>query len=1013
MDSTSGSFRRAWEILGATLDLPPEDRHAFVSRSCSGDETLQRLVEELLSRAAESSGILDRPLSPSAAGILQDLAEGEAAVSGIESVGSYRLVRELGRGGMGIIFLAERAEGGFQQKVALKLIKKGLDSEEIVARFLRERQILARLQHPHIARLLDGGMADDGRPFFAMEFVEGEPLLVYSDRRRLGIEPRLRLFLDACSAVQYAHRSLVVHRDLKPSNILVTSDGQLKLLDFGIAGLLEGEGSQERTALTREGPSPMTPEYAAPEQLRGEPATTATDVYSLGVVLYELLAGRHPYRSSGDSALELQKAVLDTNPLPPSQAAGGSPQGTDAHPAAARGLTPERLRRRLSGDLDVIVLAALKKEPERRYPSPEALAQDLERHLGGLPVQARKDTLGYRSRKFIARHRVGVVTAALILLSIVAGMLGTLWQAREARREAARAETVKDFLVSIFKVNDPSESRGEQVTARELLDRGAERIERELASQPKLHSEMLRVIGELYKVLGLLEPSEKQLRRALELNRAAAPGGGAELAATLDLLASTLLEKGSYEEASKVSLEAVALSRRVHGEKSMPVARCLSTLGAIEGSRGNLKESERYHREALTVSQALMKGDNADVAVDLQNLGSTLYQEERLDEAEPFLRQALEMYRKLGMGEGPTAAQALNDLGLLLAQRPEYEEGKRLLEESIRIKKKVYGPAHSEVAFSLSNLATVLTDMGQLEESASLLREVMEMHRKALGDSHPEIARDHNNLAVALYRLGKYQEASEEFRRAIEIWKPELGAAHPSVAAATNNMGMCEREKGNLARAEALVREGMEGRIKNSGTESQEVCQSERNLGLILTDQGRLPEARKILAQSLDLARKVYPAEHPRLAEVLVSNARLQVLQRSGAEAQPMLAEAMSILEGQFGKEDPRYAEAEMLFAGSRTLQGEFAESQSFLENALRVREAAFGKDSAPAAEARSYLAVCLAGLGRRDPARQAAASALSTLTGKLGPAHWMVLQARSRLSSLLPTLRVASTSRR
>lgn len=964
---------------------------------------MKHLVDALLSRAAESSGILDRPLSESAAGLLRDFADGEHPGAGVDSVGPYRLVRELGRGGMGVIFLAERTAGGFQQKVALKLIKKGLDSEEIVERFLRERQILARLQHPHIARLLDGGMATDGRPFFAMEYVEGEPLLAYCDRRRLGIEPRLRLFLDACSAVQYAHRSLVVHRDLKPSNILVTSDGQLKLLDFGIAGLLGGEGSLERTALTREGPSPMTPEYAAPEQVRGEPATTVTDVYALGVVLYELLAGRHPYRVAGDSPAEMQKAVLETNPLPPSQAAGARLPEAVAHPSATRGLTPERLRRRLSGDLDVIALASLKKEPERRYPSPDALAQDIRRHLDGLPVQARKDTLAYRSRKFMARHRVGVVTAALILLSILGGMVGTLWQAREARREAAKAETVKEFMVSIFKVNDPSESRGEQVTARELLDRGAERIETELSTQPELHSEMLRVVGELYKVLGLLGPSEKYLRRALELNRAEVSGNRAsDLAATLDLLAATLLEKGSYEEARTVAREALALSRRIHGDVSLPVGRCLSTLGAAESALGNLKESEQYHREALSVTRALKKGDDVELALDLQNLGSTLYQQERMDEAEPILRQALDAYRKLGLGEGPQAAQTLNELGLLLAQRADFDGGKQLLEESIRIKKKVYGPGHSEVAFSLSNLASVMTDMGQLGEAARLQRDALELHRTALGETHPEIARDYNNLAVTLYHLGDYAAASEGFHQAIEIWKPELGSGHPSVVSATNNMGMCERERGNLGRAEALVREGMEGRIKNSGLESQEASQSRRNLGLILTDEGRFQEADAMLAQSLATARKVYPAEHPRLAEVLVSSARLRVLRRHGAEAAPMLTEALSILEAQFGKEDPRYAEAEMLFGASRLLQGAAAESQRFLEDAVGLREAAFGEESAAAAEARSYLALCLDGLGRRGAARQAASGALSALAAKLGPTHWMVLQARSRLAGLL-----------
>ncbi|MFQ5572464.1 MAG: serine/threonine protein kinase, partial [Rhodothermales bacterium] len=460
------------DLFAAALDHPPEERTAFIDRACTGNPALRDELESLLRAYHASEHYLEAIDADRARALIESVGE---LVCEEQRIGPYQVVRELGRGGMGAVFLAERADGQFEQQVALKLIKRGMDSDAILRRFLRERQILAHLRHENIARLLDGGVSDEDRPYFAMEYIDGLPLPDYCDTHRLDVEARLRLFQDVCRAVQYAHRSLIVHRDLKPSNMLVTEDGTVKLLDFGIAKLLDPEAQSGATALTEAGLRAMTPEYAAPEQVRGEPVTTATDVYTLGVVLYELLTGHRPYQFERREPKAIARVINDVEPELPSTAVrretdiqhtdGTTETVTPLSVSRARSTQPDRLRRRLSGDLDTVVLKALRKEPERRYASAEAFVEDIRRHLAGLPVLAQKDTLAYRASKFVRRHTVGVVFAtALGLLTLGSAVVMALQQA-ETMREAAKAEEVKSFVMSLFEMSDPDASKGETITA--------------------------------------------------------------------------------------------------------------------------------------------------------------------------------------------------------------------------------------------------------------------------------------------------------------------------------------------------------------------------------------------------------------------------------------------------------------------------------------------------------------------------------------------------------------------
>src|SRR5690606_25896158 len=544
---TTDPLDRLERLFRAARMHPPDERAAFLDAACADDPALRAEVEALLAADAdaEADGFLARP----ATGLLGDAARaagdggpGEAPDPLLDRlVGPYRVLRPLGEGGMGAVYLAVREEP-FLRYVALKVVRAGLHAPEVVRRFEQERQILASLDHPNIARLLDGGVTDDGLPYFAMEYGAGRPLPTYCDEHRLSCDERLRLFRAVCEAVHYAHQNLVLHRDLKPSNILVATDGAdgkptVKLLDFGIAKVLNPHLSPSAMPVTRTALRVMTPEYASPEQVRGEPLSTASDVYSLGVVLYELLTGHRPYRITTGSTEEIVRVVCEQEPERPSTKvvrdetiARGNGEETITAKAvgAARGAHPERLRRRLRGDLDTVVLMALRKEPQRRYASAEQLGRDLDRYRQGLPVLAHRDSRAYRLGKLVRRHKTATALVLVVLASVVGFALFSSWQARRVAEERDRAQTaqakaeqVAAFLVSLFGQADPTETLGDTLTVREVLDAGARRVEAELAGQPEVQAAVLSVIAQAYRSLGRSSDAVPLLERALALRRKA------------------------------------------------------------------------------------------------------------------------------------------------------------------------------------------------------------------------------------------------------------------------------------------------------------------------------------------------------------------------------------------------------------------------------------------------------------------------------------------------------------
>jgi eukaryotic-like serine/threonine-protein kinase len=923
-------------IVDEALDLSPVERAAFLDQACGPDADLRRQVDAILT-GAEATNFLRQPAVVLAVPIFDssDLADTIGTLAG-----PYRLVRELGHGGMGEVYLAERADGHFQQRVALKLIKRGLQSEEILARFLAERQVLARLNHPHIARLLDGGVTAEGQPWFAMEYVEGVPLHHYCDEGRLGLEQRLGVFGKVCEAVQYAHRGLVVHRDLKPSNILVTANGEIKLLDFGIAKALTAEG--EDVAATRPEQRMMTPAYAAPEQLRGEAVTTATDVYALGAILYLLLTGQPAHQLAGRSRSERERMILEIEPHPPSY--------------VVRNTDRASLRRRLAGDLDSIVLRALRKDPARRYPSVEALLDDLERRRVGLPVRARPGSVGYRTRKFIGRHRLTMGAGALVFLALAAGLGGTVWQARATAREAAKARAVRDFVVGLFRVSQPEESRGREITARELLARGAQRVDSELARQPELQGELLDVLGVIHRDLGLYAEADSLLRRSIELSRRRGGGSDREEAGRLTEWARVLAARGEYARAESLLVDARA--RLAHEPADSATAATLSALGALRRQQGRFAEAEALYHEALEIDRAPRGGGLVLEEAGLLTAADTAYQ------------QALALRRERLDADHPRTLESLHHLGALRGKQGEYADAERIQREVLERRRRVYPAGHPEIAYALESLAGTLQIQGGYAEAEQLNLEALAILRRRLGAEHPETMELERNLATLLYEKGDLRQAESRFRAVWATWRRSLGSEHPTTLGAANDLAAVLKYQQRYGEAEPIYRETLASRRRLLGDRHPDVGESWGNLAELLYDAGRLPEAERAYRQTLAIYTASLPRGHVFISGSLLGLGAVLTDRGRPSEGEPLLREALRLRLDKFGPADRRTAKAQRALGVCLAALGRRREAERLLLDSHRTLASATNwYHRTLRAQTARDLAALYQAWGRRDDA--------------------------------------------
>ncbi len=758
----TGDRESRWDRLGEAFDelhtMSLADRAARLGEIAADDPDLAAELQDLLDEDEA-----DRPLAIE--GLLMEDGLGEDHPSLGREVGPYRLVELLGRGGMGEVFLADRIDGTFEQQVALKLVRTAFDDPRARARFLAERQILARLQHSNVARLLDGGVTDDGAPYLAMELVQGETITDHCDRLELSVRDRLELMIQVCEAVHAAHRMLVVHRDLKPSNIMIADDGTVKLLDFGIAKMLHPAGPDD-APLTQTGMYVLTPEFASPEQVTGEPIGTSSDVYALGLVAYQVLTGLSGQPIRDRTPTGIQRAVCDDSPQAPSRAVLEDPDGAAVERARRRGgLSPARLSRRLAGDLDVILEKALRKEPDRRYLSAEDLAADIRRHLQKIPVSARGDRFGYRAIRFFNRHRTAVLTASTVFLALAVSLALSLVSLQAARRSEARAlaeaessRRLVDFVVGLFGASDPTAARGEKVTARSLLDQGARAIEEDLGAQPELVGDMLLAIGGAYDKLGFSAEALPFLERATRLQ--AESGDGLGHSESLRALARAQLNSGDYETAVANARRAVEIIKTADQVSPERAADAYSDLGSTLFVLRRSDEAVEFLERAVQLRRSSPKPDARRLAMDLDYLGNSIFDGGDIDGGLTLLREAVDLLERTG-AEPWQIADNTTRLGLRLMASDRLDEAGTALDRSLGLAREAAdGGHHPEVQDALLARATLAERRGRLNDAASDLAAALVESEAIWGEEHPK-------TAMILLRRGKVLLATEDFDGAL------------------------------------------------------------------------------------------------------------------------------------------------------------------------------------------------------------------------------------------------------
>jgi serine/threonine-protein kinase len=927
------SWQLAADILADALELPPEERAQFLAERSGAGSELRAIVERLLAAHDTADPAFLNELDEQTIRTVVESAGGA-----LDGVGPYRFVREIATGGMGQVFLAERRDGQFNQQVAVKLLKRGMDSDAILARFLRERQIVAGLEHPNIARLIDGGIAEDGRPYFVMEYVAGLPITRYCDELRLTIDERLDLFSTVCRAVEYAHRRLIVHRDLKPSNILVTQDGQPKLLDFGIARMLAADDTDSDGEPLTIGTPMLTPEYAAPEQLRNEPVTTVADVYSAGAVLYELLCGRRPF-ARADAVARMQGRAA---PVPPplSRAAGdtrASPAETDDADAiaAARQTDNTRLRRQLAGDLETIVATALQAAPERRYASAEALREDISRHRQHLPVRARPDSVVYRASRFVRRHRVALVaTGAAAILIIAFGVTAAVQALRiqrqsvelslerdRAQREADAARRVSDFLVGVFEVADPLlASRGDTIRAADLLDRGARQIDAELSGQPEIQARMLTVIGRAYDNLGGSDRAEPLVQRA------------------------------------------VALQRTVHGDDSEQVVDALQQLAGVQSRRGNLAGAEAALREAIAIQDrrgASLETNDPRTWSLLVDLTGVMHGTGDHRRAGALTAEAVAVFDRMSAESFGASRHALARLAQMLGYSSDQTgRAERVYARLVEVQSAATGPRSAAVADIYSDWGSVRHRQGELETADSLVSLAMDIHA-GIDSTSVAAARTLRSLADIAVTRRDHERSDSLYRRALAIMRAQMGDDHRSVALVLTPLAETLRRRGRFEESVEMHRLAI-ATYRRLGEEARMyLWPSQWRMGVALYGAGRTAEAVTEYESALRGLLADFPPDY-----ILTANVR-----RDYGEALVELA---------------RYAEAE-----------------AALVPAIDVLAARWGDADFRADLARISLGRALHGRGRKDEARAVLAGVVDRLERTRGSQDSIAVRARATLGSL------------
>ncbi|MEM7583077.1 MAG: serine/threonine-protein kinase [Acidobacteriota bacterium] len=855
--------------------LDGTERRAFLeSQRVDGADVIDQ-VEAMLEANRQASSEIGGIVDSAVVNALQKLPD---------RIGPYEIVSQIGAGGFCSVYRARLPEEATQeatQNVAIKVLKRGLTSRDAERRLQQESEILARLHHPNIARLLGHRTSHLGEPYFVLELIDGEPIDRFCDNHRWTIDQRLKLFCQVCSAVDYAHANLVIHRDIKPNNLLVTPDGTPKLLDFGIAKLLLPELSRADPVHTLAGNSWMTPDYASPEQVREEPLTTATDVYSLGVLLYRLLCGRPPYQFHSRSPRAIEDVISNAEPPAPSSHFAGLPSNRERHGEASardlarcRGTTAPQLRDRLRGDLDSIVLMALSKQADRRYASALQLSQDIERHLRSEPVSARRLTPFYLARKFVRRHAISVGVAVAILATSAAAVVVTTRATLHAEAERSRAERhlaesqqVAELLVEIFEVPDPKIVREGRVTAEEVLDEGARRIATQLQHQPELRASLMAIMGRVYRNLGNNRKSRELLDEALAHRRELHGDADLPVIETQQELARSLLAQGEYEAANELLRTTQSSLQAAGRDETAPYALTLTLLAGARKQMNQLDEAENLAQQALELQRVLL--DPADPALieSMSLLAEVLSLKRDFDAAEAKFRETLEL-RRAHLGDNhPDVATNLGDLTVVLHGQGRFEEAEQAVRETIRIRANLYGDDHWIVGTSYHNLGQLLAAKGQVDEALPWLERSLEISRAQLGQDHPKIAGSLVSLAMLNQRLDRFQEAEALYLRALELHREKLGEQHPSTARNLYQIATLHAAQGRHQKALPLL-DRVVATFRASMPHDYRLSHPLLLRGRIFIELGNCAQALPDLRQALELRQNELPEGHESLEEI-------------------------------------------------------------------------------------------------------------------------------------------------
>ncbi len=805
-------WQQQWDIFHAALDQDAAERDAFVAAQCADDEELEAAVRKLLEAHDSTNPILDESALTSVG--LDSELDPESLVG--ESVNGYRIRSVVGEGGMGIVYEAEQAE--LERRVALKLIRLGMDTQQVVARFQAERQALALMNHPNIARVMDAGATDAGRPYFVMEFIDGEPITDYSDSHQLDTDERLALFLSVCEGVQHAHQKGIIHRDLKPTNVLITQeDGKPvpKIIDFGIAKAT-AQRTAERTMFTQAGVLIGTPEYMSPEQatLSDQNVDTRTDVYSLGVLLYELLIGALPFepdelrRAAYD---EICRCIREDEPSRPSLKLSTLQANADEL-ARLRRTDRQSLARLLRGDLDWITMRALEKTPERRYPTPSELAADIRRHIDEQPVEAGPPSATYRLGKFVHRNKLGVAAAGIVALSLVAGVAATTYgliRAQQAEAvavaEARTAHEVSEFLSGLFRISEPSAVDVDSITAREVLDRGVERVRDELSEEPEVQGRLMLIMGNVYAQLGLLQEAETLLNDARSIREKSSGANPHAVAEAVSSIAGVKHLAGEHERSVELYREVIAMEQAAAGETDpLWLATVYRSLGGVLDTLGQPDDAIKAYEASQRLLQESGNGISSEYARVVRNIGMAHWSQQDLDTARPYYEESLAVYEQVLDDGHPEVSYVVNALAILNYNLGDYEAARPMFERELANLERTLGAEHRHTASIMNNLGLLLLTMELLDEARPRIVESLRIRETVLGPEHDEVATSLFNLGKLQLAEGSPDDARDSFERCLAVREKTLGPEHPFVAGTLELYATAERALGNEADALAL-----------------------------------------------------------------------------------------------------------------------------------------------------------------------------------------------------------------